>query len=169
MKSMLAATFCTILFAGALAVASPLPAGQATATAPDNTKMNKRDRAKGKLTADQQGQSISDRDTSRKIRQSLLQDKSLSLYAHNVKIITREGTVTLRGPVRSAEEKEAVVEKAKEIVKFIKESKHKVQGSIQGDLVRVSGKDRDTLQAIIAAVRQKDFGIDLQFINFRSN
>ena len=61
------------------------------------------------------------------------------------------------------------VEKAKEIVKFIKDSKHKVQGSIQGDLVRVSGKDRDTLQAIIAAVRQKDFGIDLQFINFRSN
>lgn len=61
------------------------------------------------------------------------------------------------------------VEKAKEIVKFIKESKHKVQASIQGDLVRVSGKDRDTLQGVIAAVRQKDFGIDLQFVNFRSN
>ncbi len=61
------------------------------------------------------------------------------------------------------------VEKAKEIVKFIKESKHKVQASIQGDLVRVSGKDRDTLQGVIAAVRQKDFGIDLQFVNFRTN
>jgi cyclic-di-GMP-binding protein len=61
------------------------------------------------------------------------------------------------------------VEKAKEIVKFIKDAKHKVQASIQGDLVRVSGKDRDTLQGVIAAVRQKDFGIDLQFVNFRTN
>lgn len=61
------------------------------------------------------------------------------------------------------------VEKAKEIVKFIKDAKHKVQASIQGDLVRVSGKDRDTLQGVIAAVRQKDFGIDVQFVNFRTN
>jgi len=61
------------------------------------------------------------------------------------------------------------IEKAKEIVKFIKDAKHKVQASIQGDLVRVSGKDRDTLQGVIAAVRQKDFGLDLQFINFRTN
>ncbi len=61
------------------------------------------------------------------------------------------------------------VEKAKDIVRFIKDAKHKVQASIQGDLVRVSGKDRDTLQGVIAAVRQKDFGIDLQFVNFRTN
>ena len=61
------------------------------------------------------------------------------------------------------------VEKAKDIVKFIKDAKHKVQASIQGDLVRVSGKDRDTLQGVIAAVRQKDFGLDLQFVNFRTN
>ena len=61
------------------------------------------------------------------------------------------------------------VEKAKEIVKFIKDAKHKVQASIQGDLVRVSGKDRDTLQGVIAAVRQKDFGLDVQFVNFRTN
>jgi uncharacterized protein YajQ (UPF0234 family) len=61
------------------------------------------------------------------------------------------------------------IEKAKEIVKLIKESKKKVSASIQGDLVRISGKDRDTLQDVIAFLRQKDLGIDLQFINFRTN
>ena len=61
------------------------------------------------------------------------------------------------------------IEKAREIVKLIKESKKKVQASIQGDLVRVSGKDRDSLQEIIALLRQKDFGIDVQFTNYRSN
>ncbi|HZN11817.1 MAG TPA: YajQ family cyclic di-GMP-binding protein [Blastocatellia bacterium] len=60
-------------------------------------------------------------------------------------------------------------EKAKEIVKFIKETKLKVQAAIQGDLVRVSGKDRDTLQAVIAALREQDFGIDMGFTNYRSN
>jgi uncharacterized protein YajQ (UPF0234 family) len=61
------------------------------------------------------------------------------------------------------------VEKARDIVKLIKNSKKKVQASIQGDLVRVSGKDRDTLQEIIALLRQQDFGIDMQFTNYRSN
>jgi uncharacterized protein YajQ (UPF0234 family) len=61
------------------------------------------------------------------------------------------------------------IEKAKQIVKLIKESKKKVNGSIQGDLVRVSGKDRDSLQDTIAFLRQQDLGLDLQFINFRSN
>ena len=60
-------------------------------------------------------------------------------------------------------------EKAKEIVKFIKDTKLKVQPSIQGDMVRVAGKDRDTLQEIIAALRAQDFGIDMQFTNYRSN
>jgi len=60
-------------------------------------------------------------------------------------------------------------EKAKEIVRIIKDSKKKVQASIQGDTVRVSGKDRDTLQEIMALLRQKDFGIDMQFTNYRSN
>lgn len=59
-------------------------------------------------------------------------------------------------------------EKAREIVKFIKDSKLKVQASIQGDLVRVSGKDRDTLQQVIATLRNKDFGIDMQFTNYRT-
>jgi len=61
------------------------------------------------------------------------------------------------------------IEKAREIVKIIKDSKKKVQASIQGDTVRVSGKDRDTLQDIIALLRQHDFGIDMQFTNYRTN
>lgn len=60
-------------------------------------------------------------------------------------------------------------DKAKEIVKFIKDTKLKVQASIQGDLVRVAGKDRDTLQEVIAALRGHDFGIDMQFTNYRTN
>jgi cyclic-di-GMP-binding protein len=61
------------------------------------------------------------------------------------------------------------IDKAREIVKIIKDSKLKVQASIQGDAVRVSGKDRDTLQQVIALLRGKDFGIDVQFTNYRSN
>ena len=61
------------------------------------------------------------------------------------------------------------IEKAREIVKLIKDSKKKVQASIQGDLVRVAGKDRDTLQEVIALLRGQDFGIDMQFTNYRTN
>jgi uncharacterized protein YajQ (UPF0234 family) len=60
-------------------------------------------------------------------------------------------------------------EKAKEIVKVIKDLKLKVQSSINGDFVRVTGKDRDALQEVIAALRQQDFGIDMQFTNYRTN
>jgi hypothetical protein len=60
-------------------------------------------------------------------------------------------------------------EKAREIVKAVKDSKKKVQASIQGDVVRISGKDRDSLQEIIALLRGKDFGIDMQFTNYRSS
>jgi cyclic-di-GMP-binding protein len=61
------------------------------------------------------------------------------------------------------------IEKAREIVKLIKNTKKKVNASIQGDLVRVSGKDRDTLQEIIGLLRQQDFGIDMQFTNYRTS
>ena len=60
-------------------------------------------------------------------------------------------------------------DKAKEVVKFIKDSKLKVQASIQGDTVRVTGRDRDTLQDVIARLKAKDFGINMQFSNYRSN
>ena len=61
------------------------------------------------------------------------------------------------------------IEKAREIVKLVKDSKKKAQASIQGDLVRISSKDRDTLQEVISLLRGHDFGIDLQFPNYRSN
>ncbi|HEX8635062.1 MAG TPA: YajQ family cyclic di-GMP-binding protein [Pyrinomonadaceae bacterium] len=60
-------------------------------------------------------------------------------------------------------------DKAKEIVRFIKDTKAKVQASIQGDVVRVVGKDRDTLQDIIAKLKAKDFNINMQYTNYRSN
>src|SRR5664279_309090 len=61
------------------------------------------------------------------------------------------------------------IEKAREIVKKVKDSKLKVQASIQGDFVRIAGKDRDTLQSVMALLRGTDFGIDLQFTNYRTN
>jgi uncharacterized protein YajQ (UPF0234 family) len=61
------------------------------------------------------------------------------------------------------------IEKARDIVKAIKDSKVKVQAAIQGEVVRVSGKDRDTLQQVIALLKGADFGIELQFTNFRTN
>jgi cyclic-di-GMP-binding protein len=61
------------------------------------------------------------------------------------------------------------IEKAREIVKKIKDSKLKVQASINADLVRVSGRDRDTLQSAIKVLRESDFGIDMQFVNYRTN
>jgi len=61
------------------------------------------------------------------------------------------------------------IEKAKEVVRFIKDAKFKVQASIQGETVRVSGKDRDTLQEVMAKLKANDFGIDMKFDNYRSN
>jgi osmotically-inducible protein OsmY len=84
-------------------------------TPADNTKVNTRDRAKGAATADQQKDNATDRDLTQKIRQALMQDKSLSTYAHNVKVIAQGGQVTLKGPVRSEEEKKSVESKAMEV------------------------------------------------------
>jgi hyperosmotically inducible periplasmic protein len=88
---------------------------QDTSPAPDNTKVNQRDRNTSEPTADQQKNAKSDREMTRKIRQALIQDKSLSTYGHNVKIITQNGMVTLKGPVQSEGEKKAVETKATEI------------------------------------------------------
>jgi len=98
------------LFAATLTVA---PAQEAPA--PDNTKINKRDRNKAEPTADQQKESQPDRDTASQIRKAIMDDKSLSIYAHNVKIIAQDGTVTLRGPVRSTKEKEIIESKAAQV------------------------------------------------------
>ncbi|MGA3371887.1 MAG: YajQ family cyclic di-GMP-binding protein [Terracidiphilus sp.] len=61
------------------------------------------------------------------------------------------------------------VEKAKEIVRLVKDSKKKAQATIMGDTVRISSKDRDVLQGIIAQLRGKEFGLELQFTNYRTN
>ena len=82
---------------------------------PNNTKMNKGDASKAATTADQQKMNPTDRAISQKIRAEIMKDKSLSTYAHNVKIIAQNGIVTLKGPVRSDEEKAAVEAKAAEI------------------------------------------------------
>ena len=86
--------------------------GQESDTKPENTKVNKRDRNAGEVTADQQRATATDRELTRKIRHSIMVDKSLSTYAHNIKIISRDGAVTLKGPVKSDDEKKAVVAKA---------------------------------------------------------
>jgi hyperosmotically inducible protein len=91
---------------------------QSTQNAPvpaDNTKVNQRDQNASEPTADQQANNRSDRDLTRQIRQAIVKDNSLSTYAHNVKIVTQDGQVTLKGPVRSDEEKRAVEAKAAEI------------------------------------------------------
>jgi hyperosmotically inducible periplasmic protein len=104
---------CTgLLLSGAFALAQE-PATQPTA--PDNTKVNERDRSKDEPTADQQKDNRSDEDITRQIRQSIVNDKSLSTYAHNVKIVTQNGQVTLKGPVRSDDEKKTVEAKAAEV------------------------------------------------------
>jgi osmotically-inducible protein OsmY len=81
----------------------------------DNTKVNQRDRNSNQPTADQQKDTGSDRDITQQIRRSIVNDKSLSTYAHNVKIITQNGQVTLKGPVRTEDEKRAVEAKAAQI------------------------------------------------------
>ena len=105
---------CTglLLGSGALALAQE-PTSQPTA--PDNTKVNERDRSQNEPTADQQKDNRSDQDITQQIRQSIMKDKSLSTYAHNVKIITQNGQVTLKGPVRSEDEKKTVEAKATEV------------------------------------------------------
>ena len=108
-----------LLLGGFAAAQTQQPAGdsaQEPATSqPDNTKMNKRDRNTNEPTADQQKNNRSDLDMTKEIRRAIENDKSLSTYAHNVKVVTQNGMVTLKGPVRSEEEKKAVESKAAQV------------------------------------------------------
>lgn len=113
-----------LLGAGALASAQE-PSTQQASPAPDNTKVNERDRSQNEPTADQQKDNRSDRDITQQIRQSIMKDKSLSTYAHNVKVVTQDGQVTLKGPVRSEDEKRAIEAKATEIA-----GEHKVTSEL---------------------------------------
>ena len=103
----------TLVASAALAVVCLFVPASATAqTAPDNTKQNK-DHA---TTADSQSNASADRATTAKVRKAIMADKNLSTYAHNVKIITSNGQVTLKGPVKSEEEKQQIVSDASAVV-----------------------------------------------------
>ena len=111
-RSMARVSLCTGLLLGSMALGYAQDASsQQASPAPDNSKMNQQDQP----TADQQKENRSDRDITQQIRQSIMKDKSLSTYAHNVKIITQNGQVTLKGPVRSESEKESIEAKATEV------------------------------------------------------
>ena len=79
---------------------------------PDNTKTNKRDQKRGAVTADQQKMNAADQELTRMIRKSIMADTALSTYAHNIKIVSQDGIVTLKGPVKSEDEKKTVISKA---------------------------------------------------------
>jgi hypothetical protein len=114
MKSRLAWTISGAVLMAALASSTGSVAAQ-TQSRSDNTKVNTRDRAAGAVTADQQKENPTDRDLAQKIRRSLTRDKALSTYAHNVKIVAQGGQVTLKGPVRSEQEKKDIEAKAVEV------------------------------------------------------
>lgn len=99
------------------------------------------------------------------ILQSKLVKRGVSLKALDYQKIEPATGGTVRQVVKI--QQGIPTDKAKEIVKFIKDAKYKVQASIQGETVRVSGKDRDTLQTVIADLKSKDFKIDMQFDNYR--
>lgn len=113
------------LMIGALLCAAPLAFADHTKSdsnrtaagdkAADNTAQNRPEQKAGAPTAEQQNNNRSDLEITRQIRRALVTDKSLSMYAHNVKIITQNGSVTLKGPVRSEEERQTVETKAVEV------------------------------------------------------
>ncbi len=82
---------------------------------PDNTGVNKEDRSGAAATADSQKENHNDRYLTQQIRKAVMADKSLSTYAHNVKVISQDGAVTLKGPVRSDDERKSIIAKAEQI------------------------------------------------------
>ena len=101
------------------------------------------------------------------VLESKLVKRGVSLKAFEYGKIEPAASSTVRQKVKMLQG--IPIEKAREIVKLIKDSKKKVQASINADIVRVTGKDRDSLQDIIALLRKTDFGLDLQFTNYRNN
>ena len=104
-------TLLGVLFCAMATVA----AAQTPSPDADNTKVNKRDQKSGAKTADQQKMNASDQELTRSIRAAIVADKSLSTYAHNIKIISQDGMVTLKGPVNSETEKKTVMAKAVDV------------------------------------------------------
>jgi len=101
------------------------------------------------------------------VLQAKMVKRNVPLKGLSYGVITPAGGSTVRQEITL--QQGITIEKARDIVKAIKDSKKKAQASIQGDLVRVSAKDRDTLQEVIALLRGHDFGIDMQFTNYRTN
>jgi hyperosmotically inducible periplasmic protein len=97
------------------ALINSVPVTAAEMLQPDNTGINQRDRSEGEITADQQLNDAHDREITRQIRRAIVSDKRLSSYAHNIKIISRDGAVTLKGPVKSAAERRAILDKASSV------------------------------------------------------
>ena len=104
-----ALAYCVV---GARHITRPRTRARSTKTSPDNSATNQTQ----SKTAEQQSEATSDRMLTKKIRQAIIADKSLSVYGHNVKIITKDGSVTLKGPVHSEEEKQTIASKAQSIV-----------------------------------------------------
>jgi hyperosmotically inducible protein len=119
MKFQIPPTIVRVAFALALTTSWPVPSHAQTPESeakPDNTKINKRDRNSDEATADQQKMNAADRKVTAEIRKSVMADKALSTYAHNVKIISQDGIVTLKGPVRSDDEVKTILAKSVEVV-----------------------------------------------------
>jgi hyperosmotically inducible periplasmic protein len=106
-------TFTNRMFASTVLLAGLT--SQLLGQAPDNTKVNERDRAKNQPTADQAKDNLSDRELMQQIRKAIMADKSLSTYGKNVKVIAQHGKVTLKGPVHTEEERKNIEAKAAQI------------------------------------------------------
>lgn len=104
-----------VLSSAVVALSSGAIAQNSAPTLPDNSAVNVRDRDSGALTADQQSNAKGDEELTRKIRRAIVKDDSLSMMAHNVKIISADGSVTLRGPVKTEAEKTTVARLAEAI------------------------------------------------------
>jgi osmotically-inducible protein OsmY len=112
MKTTQRIAFAFLLLCSSWAIGAFGQSSDTSGAKPDNTKENKGDSNAGAVTADQQKMNKADRQLTQKIRRAIYDNKSLSLYAHNVKIISQDGMVTLKGPVRSEDEREALEAKA---------------------------------------------------------
>lgn len=139
----------TLLVASALSVAValttyPVSAMQHEGTKADNSEMNKQE-GKG-MTAEQQKENDADRELTRKVRRAIVKDKSLSMTAHNVKIITRDGKVTLKGPVKSEKEKQQVEKIASQAA----------GGKVTNQLKVAPKKDKDAEKAKEQQKKQKE-------------
>src|ERR1700683_579350 len=112
MKKTQRIAFAFLLLCSSWAIGAFGQSSDTSGAKPDNTKENRGDSSAGAVTADQQKMNKADRQLTQKIRRAIYDNKSLSSYAHNVKIISQDGMVTLKGPVRSEDEKAALEAKA---------------------------------------------------------